>query len=90
MIQVYPKLAEQCLGRDREYAEWYRHMLRTTEPEGVVYADAYWDGEKNPPMNAMRVLGPEGQIEVPVPLPRVAGKASKAHSRVGPNQPLQM
>jgi hypothetical protein len=69
MIRAYPKLAEHCLGRDREYAEWYRAMLRITEPEGVVYADAHWDDAGNRPVGGMRVLGPEGQREVLVPLP---------------------
>ncbi len=69
MMQAYPMLAEQCRGPDREYAKWYRAMLRTTEPEGVIYAHAYWDGVKNPPTNSLRVFGPEGNLEVLVPLP---------------------
>jgi hypothetical protein len=69
MIRAYPKLAEHCLGHDRGYAEWYRAMLRTTEPDGVVYAHAYWDSAGSPAVSGLRVLGPEGEWEVAVPLP---------------------
>jgi len=68
LIKAYPKLAEQCLGCDRVYIEWYRDMLQTTGPERVVYAWAYWD-DKNPPINGMRVFGAEGELGVLVPLP---------------------
>jgi hypothetical protein len=67
LIRAYPKLAEQCLRRDREYVEWYREMLQTTEPEGIVYTDRYDD--KDPPTNRMRVIGPGGDLDVLVPLP---------------------
>ena len=74
LLRAYPKLAKQCLARDREYAEWYREMLQTTQPDGVVYACAYWDEDKTPPINRMRVLSPKGELDVLVSLPP-AGKA---------------
>jgi hypothetical protein len=69
MIRCYPKLAELCLGRDRDYVEWYQHMLQATAPDGVIYDRAECWGEEELPGNRMRVLAPEGKRDVPVPLP---------------------
>jgi hypothetical protein len=69
LIRDYPKLAEQCLGRDEEYIRWYREMLQTTGPDGVIYASAPWDHDDPLPISHMRVLGPEGERDVVVPLP---------------------
>ena len=89
MILAYPKLAEQCIGPDREYAEWYRAMLRTTEPEGVVYGAADLDDQKNPPINGMRVLGPEGHLEILVPLPPPGAAPTVSPSLGGGEQVAQ-
>jgi hypothetical protein len=69
LLRYYPKLAEACLGCDREYVEWYRAMLQTTGPEGVIYASKYTDDDQNCPINRMRVFDAEGELEVVVPLP---------------------
>jgi hypothetical protein len=69
LIRAYPRLAREGLGRDREYVEWYRDMLQRTEPDGVVYAGAYWDGNEDDPVTRLRVLGPDGERDVLVPLP---------------------
>ena len=69
LIRRYPKLAELCLGRDRDYVEWYQHMLQATAPDGVIYNCAECWGEEELPGNRMRVLTPEGTRDVPVPLP---------------------
>jgi hypothetical protein len=69
LIRSYPKIAEQCLGGDREYVEWYRDMLQTTAPDGVIYAHDYSDPRDPRPIDRMRVLGVEGEVNVLVPLP---------------------
>jgi hypothetical protein len=69
MIRAYPKLAEQCLGRDRGYVDWYRNMLQTTEPDGVIFfGPACWE-HKDSPIDRTRVLTAEGECDVAVPLP---------------------
>jgi hypothetical protein len=69
LIRAHPRLAREGLGRDPEYAEWYRDMLQRTEPDGVVYARGYLDSDKDEPLNGMRVLTPDGERDVLVPLP---------------------
>ncbi len=68
LSRAYPKLAEHCLGRDRGYVDWYRNMLQTTEPDGVIFFRACWD-QKDSPINRTRVLTAEGECDVAVPLP---------------------
>jgi hypothetical protein len=69
LLQEYPELALQGVGSDTEYAEWYDDMLKMTEPEGVIFAKAWYDAFKAPAVDGMRVLNaPEGLI-VPLPPP---------------------
>ncbi len=77
LARGYPKLAEQCLGRDLEYVEWYRGMLQTTGPDGVVYASAFWDHDDPRPIAYVRVIGAEGKRDTVVPLPPPGRAASR-------------
>jgi hypothetical protein len=82
LVRGFPRLAEQCVGCDGEYVEWYLSMLQKTAPEGVVYANAYWDDDKCPGPKLkrrshqwMRAFDADGELEVRVPVPP-PGRAS--------------
>ena len=68
LLRAFPKLAEQSLGRDREYVAWYREMLRMTEPDGIIYARS-WSDDEEIPQTGMRAFGTDAQFEVLLPLP---------------------
>ena len=68
LLRAFPRLAEQSLGRDREYVAWYREMLRMTEPDGIIYARS-WSDDEEIPQTGMRAFGTDAQLEVLVPLP---------------------
>jgi hypothetical protein len=75
LLRAFPRLAEQSLGRDGEYVAWYREMLRMTEPDGIIYARKWSDGDKIP-QTGMRAFGADAELEVLVPLPP-PGKAGQ-------------
>jgi hypothetical protein len=84
MIKAYPTLAEKCLGRDREYVEWYRNMLQSTEPDGVIfYGTTCWD-HKDSPINRTRVLAAAGELDVVVPLPPLGKYQLESAAREAP------
>jgi hypothetical protein len=65
-----PELAPRWLGSDPLYAQWYRDMLRATEPGGLVYFGAWWDYHQPPPADSVRGFTAEGaQILLPLPPP---------------------
>ena len=75
LLREFPRLAEQGLGPDPEYVAWYREMLRMTEPDGIIYARKWSDGDKIP-QTGMRAFGADPELEVLVPLPPT-GKAGQ-------------
>jgi hypothetical protein len=81
LLKAHPQLAVQCLGRDSEYVEWYRDMLRTTQPDGVIYDTACWDNG-DAPTDRMRALTADGKRELVVPLPP-PGRQGKEEKRSG-------
>ena len=68
LLRAFPRLAEQSLGRDREYVAWYREMLRMTEPDGIIYARS-WSDDEETPQTGMRAFATDAQLEILVPLP---------------------
>jgi hypothetical protein len=69
LLRSFPKLAEHCTGRDGDYVAWYRDMLRLTEPDGIVYASAWWGGADALPPGRLRAFNAEGKLDVRVPPP---------------------
>jgi hypothetical protein len=63
-IGRFPDLAAEGKGKDSEYEQWYRQMLLSTAPAGLVGAFRYWE----PVPDTMYVeFGPEGldRFELP-------------------------
>jgi len=50
-------------GADHAYAEWYRQMLETTAPQGLIYAFADW----GIPNDGLHSIGTAANIVVPFP-----------------------
>jgi hypothetical protein len=69
LLAAFPQLAEQSLGSDTEYAQWYREMLRMTEPEGIVFAHAWHDCYERPALDCMPVFNAGEEVTVPLPPP---------------------
>jgi hypothetical protein len=70
ILELYPRLAQHGQGNDAAYALWYSEMLRLTEPDGLIFATAFYDGLKPPPGDRIRFLGAKSRSVI-VPLPPV-------------------
>ena len=68
-LDRFSDLAVRGEGGDPEYARWYARMLRATDPDGLIYAQAGWEL----PGDHLPALGCTADVKIPLPPP---GRAS--------------
>ncbi|OJW10307.1 MAG: hypothetical protein BGO49_07100 [Planctomycetales bacterium 71-10] len=64
-LERFPDLKLRGEGGDPEYARWYARMLRATDPDGLIYAQAGWDV----PGDHLPALGCTADVKIPLPPP---------------------
>jgi hypothetical protein len=69
-LSQYSQLADEGAGDDLEYSRWYRQMLETTAPTGLIAAYRYWDQEL--PKYMYVSCGPDGCDRFDLPPPGTA------------------
>jgi hypothetical protein len=62
-LDRFPALCEGGKGPDEAYARWYSEMLRTTEPDGLIYAFSDWMD----PEDRLPALNISDDVRIPLP-----------------------
>lgn len=68
-LSRFPEIAAEGLGQDKDYVDWYKNVIRETEPQDLIYAhDDYYDSDCDGYLRTVI-----RQLKIPMP---PAGKGS--------------